>query len=152
MLAVIIILLALILCVLLGITRVIVFFLGLGFIWVCIAILGRNNPQAVNETFLWSVGLILVIGFVSAIFTSPEEKVCPQCAETIKWKAEVCKHCGHHQPEPERRFRTASLALADQFDSRRWKNMTLSEYAGAGIMVIGIAVVGFFLLYVLIPQ
>ena len=28
----------------------------------------------------------------------PEEKICPFCAETIKYKALICKHCGKDQP------------------------------------------------------
>ncbi len=29
-----------------------------------------------------------------------DEKVCPECAETIKAAAKVCKHCGHRLPAP----------------------------------------------------
>lgn len=28
----------------------------------------------------------------------PEEKTCPFCAESIKYKALICKHCGRDQP------------------------------------------------------
>lgn len=30
-----------------------------------------------------------------------DEKICPQCAETIKKAAHLCKHCGHRFPEEQ---------------------------------------------------
>ena len=44
---------------------------------------------------------LLIVGFMAkADVVSSGERVCPFCAETIKFQAKVCKHCGR-EVEPE---------------------------------------------------
>ena len=38
------------------------------------------------------------------------DKVCPECAETVKAAAKVCKHCGHRFPEVETKAVTKAQA------------------------------------------
>jgi len=61
--------------------------------------------------FLWFVVALLfsplIAGFI--ILTLGEAgKICPQCAETVKYEAKVCRFCGYTREY---------LTEADQFDS-----------------------------------
>jgi predicted RNA-binding Zn-ribbon protein involved in translation (DUF1610 family) len=52
-----------------------------------------NRPNA-------PVGFIVILAVVSlvvgiALDYSADRTTCPQCAEKIKIKARVCRHCGH---------------------------------------------------------
>jgi hypothetical protein len=55
-----------------------------------------------------------------------DEKRCPQCAETIKKAAHVCKHCGYRFSEEE----MAATRKAEGLD-QNWK-------AGCALVVIGL--------------
>ena len=34
--------------------------------------------------------------FVSGVTRSDKSKLCPQCAERVKFEARICKHCGNN--------------------------------------------------------
>jgi predicted amidophosphoribosyltransferase len=73
-------------------------------------------PYAESSFNIMIVGLILggIIGVVIGSFLSKssnvpsnqyfdpaESKICPKCAETIKYEAKVCKHCGYEFSEQD---------------------------------------------------
>ena len=77
------------------------------------AIIANNKGR--NSGWWFLVGFICwVIGLVIALVISKDKesiennaiqkgevRVCPFCAETVKTKAKVCKHCGKDLPEVE---------------------------------------------------
>lgn len=114
--------------------RVVAFIFLIGIMWVSIAILGRGNPGAANEVFVWAVGLVVAIGVAGAIFSDPDKKDCPNCLETIKWKAVACKYCGRDIPPPKRR--TSNLT-AEQMMAAVKPIMFAAIFIGILISYIG---------------
>ena len=48
---------------------------------------------------------------IKAKYSIPEEKTCPFCAETIKYQAIICKHCGKEQPAQQAQPSGAGVEL-----------------------------------------
>ena len=152
MLWIITILLALILIAILGLGPVVLFLVLAAYALFAIG-------QGDTEQTMYAAGLIFS-SFLGACIASvayqrlidPSRKICPYCAEPIKFNASVCKHCGREQQVTKRQSLISRQSLARQFRMPDWNHMTLRDYASAGAMVIGVALIGFLALYVLIPQ
>ena len=131
----------------------IVWFALMGFAWFVLVLISQDI-EGVTKGILWIAGGMFVVGLISAIFSNPDKKTCPHCDEEIKYKANICKHCGRDQStqKPRFQFQFGREAIARQFRMPDWSNMTFTDYAGAVAMIAGIAIVGFFTLYVLIPH
>ena len=64
-----------------------------------------------------------------------DERTCPECAETIKTAAAVCKHCGH-------RFRSASYSDGPRNETEQ--KVAKNSKIGCAVVVVGlIAAVAF---------
>lgn len=61
-----------------------------------------------------------------------DERTCPECAETIKKAAAVCKHCGH-------RFRSASASDGPRNEAER----QVAKNSKVGCAVVVVALVAF---------
>jgi hypothetical protein len=48
-----------------------------------------------------------LVGFSKGIIGRPDNKKCPICAETIKFEAIVCKHCGYKFPTSENNIKAS---------------------------------------------
>ena len=64
-------------------------------------------------------------------------RTCPECAETIKAKAKVCKHCGH-------RFSDWEEMQERVQQNEKKKNDIGIGFAKAGIWILGICFFYFF--------
>ncbi len=156
MLWLIIILLFLILLAMLGggaFIHLITTFISVGVLWLLIALIIGDIAAATKMT-LSLLGILFVFIFVPALFAAPEEKTCPACDEKIRYKAKICKHCGCEQPtqKPRLQLRFNRDAIARQFRMPQWSSIRQIDYAGALVMVVGIAIFGFLILYIFIPR
>lgn len=76
-----------------------------------------------------------------------DSKVCPECAETIKAAAKVCRYCGHRFEEPvsvpadSARASPAQVALPDP------PLFTPAMIVGLALFIIGLPALGALLLY-----
>ncbi|MGH2959649.1 MAG: zinc ribbon domain-containing protein [Solirubrobacterales bacterium] len=80
----------------------VVLFFGLVFAGIC-GLIAENRGH--------TRGLWIVLGFVFGVFAlvgilllpkgEHGNKTCPDCAETIKAEARICRHCGHEFPDAQ---------------------------------------------------
>lgn len=88
-------------------------------IWValCMAIasVARNRFDRDYTTWLLvSVVLSPLLGILLLVITGSKGKKCPECDETVKLNAKVCKHCGHKlEDERQRRLALIDKVLAE---------------------------------------
>ena len=77
-----------------------------GFISMTEAGFSSFNPLHVYGVFGFSLAILFGVGGLHSSYTA-SYKMCPDCAETVLAKANVCKHCG---------FRWAQLSVQPETD------------------------------------
>ncbi len=81
-----------------------------GLMWMLISII-------ISPLFAFIILIILGNPTLPGLFASLGEKTCPQCAEKIKRKAKICRHCGYTFPtEMPKELKKLSNKILTQHD------------------------------------
>jgi len=74
----------------------------------------------INDVISELKGLRSDLARLNLVFSKDleEEKVCPMCAENVKSKAKICKHCGYKFPVPKAE---ESIGIVNEADMQKLK-------------------------------
>lgn len=94
-------------------------------IWIslCMAVANAAQNKFDKDYTTWffiSAICSPLLGVVFLFLNGDSGKKCPECAETVKLSAKVCKHCGHKlEDEHRKRLELVDKMLAESAETKK---------------------------------